>query len=326
MKKTKNRVWIGFDLGGTKMMAVVLDDASRVIATRRRKTKGEVGAKVGVARIMETIDEALAEAKVDRSRLAGIGMGVPGMLNLNSGVLMLAPNLGWRDVPLRRMLTRRYSVPVAISNDVDAGVYGEFRFGSARGARCVVGVFPGTGIGGGCVYDGRLLRGKTGSCMEIGHVPLIPDGALCGCGRRGCLETVASRLAIAADLAQAVYRGEAPKLEKLAGTDIAKIRSGIIREAIVAGDRVVERIVRHAAHQIGRVLIGTVHQLAPDVIVLGGGLVEEMPTLFVDEIADTLDKGVTGAFRGTFKVTAARLGDYATALGAAALTADLEGA
>jgi len=326
MKKTKNRVWIGFDLGGTKMMAVVLNDASRVIATRRRKTKGEVGANVGVARIVETIEEALGEAKVDPSRLSGIGMGVPGMLNLNTGLLKLAPNLGWRDVPLRKVLTRRFHVPVAIANDVDAGVYGEYRFGSARGARCVVGVFPGTGVGGGCVYEGRILRGKTGSCMEIGHVPVMPDGTLCGCGRRGCLETVASRLAISAELAQAVYRGEAPQLKKLAGTDIANIRSGIIREAMEAGDRVVERIVRHAARQIGRVLIGTVHQLAPDVIVLGGGLVEEMPALFVGEITDTLNKGVTETFRGSFKVAAARLGDYATAMGAAALASDLAGA
>jgi glucokinase len=325
MKKTTNRAWIGFDLGGTKMMAVVLDDAARVLATRRRKTKGEAGAKAGMARVMETIDEALAEAKVDRSRLAGIGMGVPGMLNLNTGLLKLAPNLGWRDVPLRTALTRRFHVPIAVANDVDAGVFGEYRFGAARGSRCVVGVFPGTGVGGGCIYEGRILRGKTGSCMEIGHVPVIPDGALCGCGRRGCLETVASRLGIAAELAQAVYRGEAPQLQKLAGTDIAAIRSGIIREAMEAGDRVVESIVRHAARLIGRVLVGTVHQLAPDTIVLGGGLVEEMPKLFVGEIAETLDKGVTDAFRGSFKVKAARLGDYATAMGAAALAADLAG-
>ncbi len=324
--KAGKRVWIGFDLGGTKMMAAVLDDTFRVIGTRRRKTKGEVGAKAGIARLIETIDQAMEDAKIPRSRLAGIGMGVPGMLDLDKGLLKLAPNLGWRNVPLRKELSRAFKVPVAIANDVDAGTYGEFRFGAARKARCVVGVFPGTGIGGACIYEGRVLRGKTGSCMEIGHVPVVPNGALCGCGRTGCLETVASRLAISAQLAQAVYRGEAPHLQKLAGTDIANIRSGAIREAMSGGDRAVERIVRRAARHIGWVLIGTVHQLAPDRIVLGGGLVEEMPDLFVNEIADTLDKGVTDAFQGSFKVVAARLGDYATALGAAALAAELAGA
>ena len=323
--KGNNDIWIGFDLGGTKMMAAVLDGKFRVVGTRRRKTKGEAGAKAGVARLIETIHQALDEAKVDRKRLAGIGMGVPGMLNLDTGFLKLAPNLGWRDIPLRKELSRAFRVPVAIANDVDAGTYGEYRFGAAKGARCVVGVFPGTGIGGGCVYEGRLLRGKTGSCMEIGHVPVVPNGSLCGCGRNGCLETVASRLAISAELAQVVFRGEAPNLQKLAGTDLASIRSGVIREAIEAGDRIVERVVRRAARHIGWVLIGTVHQLAPDRIILGGGLVEEMPDLFVDEITDTLAKGVTDAFRGTFTVGAARLGDYATALGAAALASDLGG-
>ena len=161
--------------------------------------------------------------------------------------------------------------------------------------------------------------------MEIGHVPVVPNGAVCGCGRTGCLETVASRLAISAELAQAVFRGEAPHLQKLAGTDLAATRSGVIREAMEAGDRIVERIVRRAARQIGWVLIGTVHQLAPDRIVLGGGLVEEMPALFVDEVTDVLNKGVTDAFRGTFTVVAARLGDYATTLGAAALASELNG-
>lgn len=323
--KGNNRIWIGFDLGGTKMMAAVLDNKFRVIGTRRRKTKGEAGAKAGVARLIETINQALEEAKIGRNRLAGIGMGVPGMLNLDTGFLKLAPNLGWRDIPLRKELTRAFKVPVAIANDVDAGTFGEYRFGAAKGSRCVVGVFPGTGIGGGCVYEGRLLRGKTGSCMEIGHVPVVPNGALCGCGRNGCLETVASRLAISAELAQVVFRGEAPNLQKLAGTDIASIRSGVIREAIEAGDRVVERVVRRAARHIGWVLIGTVHQLAPDRIILGGGLVEEMPDLFVGEVTDTLNRGVTDAFQGTFTVAAARLGDYAAALGAAALASDLAG-
>ncbi len=324
--KGNNRIWVGFDLGGTKMMAAVLDGKFRVIGTRRRKTKGEAGAKAGVARLIETINQALDEAQISRARLAGIGMGVPGMLNLDTGVLKHAPNLGWRDVPLGKDLSRAFKVPVVIANDVDAGTYGEYRFGAAKGARCVVGVFPGTGIGGACVYEGKLLRGKVGSCMEIGHVPVVPNGALCGCGRNGCLETLASRLAISAELAQAAYRGEAPNLLRLAGTDIANIRSGVIREAIDAGDRTVERIVRRAARQIGWVLIGTVHQLAPDRIVLGGGLVEEMPGLFMDEITDTLNKGVTDAFRGTFTVVAARLGDYATALGAAAQAADRTGA
>jgi glucokinase len=315
------KYWLGFDLGGTKMLAAVFDDKFRMVGARRRRTKIS-GAKQGVARIAETIEQALDEAGVRRSRLAGIGMAVPGMLDLDRGILLHAPNLGWRNVPLKRKLGKMFHVPVFLANDVDAGTYGEYRFGAAAKGRCVIGVFPGTGIGSACVYEGRLLRGKIGSCMEIGHVPVQLNGPLCGCGRRGCLEAVASRLAIAAEAAQAAYRGEAPHLLNSAGTDIARIRSAVIREAIEAGDKAVERIVRQAARKIGWVLIGVIHLLAPDIVVLGGGLVEEMEALFLDEVRSTVNNGVTDAFEDTFRIVAAKLGDNATAMGAAALVAE----
>jgi glucokinase len=320
--KTARQYRVGFDLGGTKMLAAVFDEQFKIVGSRRRRTKGQIGVRAGTARIIETIQEALTETGVDRSAVQGIGIGAPGMLDLNKGVLLDAPNLGWHNLPLQKLLSAEFKTTVAIANDVDAGTYAEYRFGSARKARCVVGVFPGTGIGGACVYEGRLLRGKVGSCMEIGHVPVEPNGLLCGCGRHGCLETVASRLAIAAEIAQAAYRGQAPHLRAAVGTDIAEIRSAVIREAIEAGDKAVDKIVRRAARRIGDALIGVTHLLAPDIVVLGGGLVAEMPELFVDEIRQTLETGVTKSFRGTFKVVAARCGDNATALGAAALAAD----
>ncbi len=314
--------WVGFDLGGTKMLATVFDEQFRIVGSRRRRSKGQAGSRSGTARIIETIQQALAEANVEPSAVLGIGVGAPGMLDLDKGVLLHAPNLGWHNLPLRKTLASAFKTTVAIANDVDAGTYAEYRFGAARRARCVVGVFPGTGIGGACVYEGRLLRGKVGSCMEIGHIQVEPDGVLCGCGRRGCLETVASRLAISAELAQAAYRGQAPRLLAAVGTDIAEIRSASIRAAIEAGDKNVDKIVRHAAHRIGEVLVGVVHLLSPDVIVLGGGLVAEMPDLFVDEISETVETGVTESFRNSFKIVAARCGDHATTLGAAALASD----
>jgi len=232
---------------------------------------------------------------------------------------VFAPNLGWRNVPLRRRLEAAFACPVVVANDVDAGTFGEYVAGAARGARTVVGIFPGTGIGGACVYEGRLLRGRRHSCMEIGHMKLLPRGPLCGCGRRGCLEAMASRLAIAAAAAAAAYRGEAPALRKLAGTDLARIRSRALAESVRQGDSTVERIVRRAARHIGLAAANTIHLLAPDVIVLGGGLVEAMPKLFVEEVSDIAEREVMEAFRGTFRVVAARLGDEATVLGAAAL-------
>jgi glucokinase len=300
------------------MLAAALDDQFRVLARKRRKTEGNVGADAGVARIVQTIQDVLAEAKLPVEQLAGIGLGIPGPLDLDRGVILETPNLGWSNVPIASRLRQAFGCPVWIANDVDAGVFGEYRFGAAVGVRCALGVFPGTGIGGGCVYEGRILRGKTGSCMEIGHLQVLPDGPLCGCGRRGCLESVASRLAISAAAAQAVYRGAAPTLHKIAGTDLANIRSGALAAAIEAGDVVVEQIVRQAAAHIGVAVAGAVNLLAPDLVVLGGGLVEAMPNLFVEEVQATARGRVMPALSGCFAVVAAKLGDDATALGAAA--------
>ena len=310
--------WLGFDLGGTKMLATVWDGKFKSLGSERKKTKGFKGAQTGLERMMDTIDEALSKADRSKEDLAGIGVACPGPLDLEKGILIDAPNLGWRNVPLRKELGKRYGCPVVIANDVDAGVYGEYRFGAGRGARCVVGVFPGTGIGGGCVYEGRILRGRKSSCMEIGHIPLIPDGPLCGCGRRGCLEAVASRLAISSAAAAAAYRGAAPVLLEKAGTDISRIRSGVLRASIEGGDRAVEEIVRLAAQHLGVALAGVIHLLGPEVVVLGGGLVEALPELYLKEVSHAVDRRIMAGFAGTFKLATAKLGDDATVKGVAA--------
>ncbi len=314
--------WVGFDLGGTKMLATVFDGSFKKLGRERKRTKGAEGAEAGLARIIQSIDSALKDAKVEREQLAGIGMACPGPLDLNRGVLLDAPNLGWKNVPIKEHLEREYGCPVTILNDVDAGVYGEYRFGAGRKARCVIGVFPGTGIGGGCVYEGRIIRGKVGSAMELGHLPVDRNGPRCGCGRRGCLEAVASRLAISAAAAAAAYRGQAPYLMKECGTNLANIRSSVLADSIKAGDKVVEQIVRDAAHAIGIALGGVINLMLPEVVVLGGGLVEAMPKLFTEEVSNAARQTVMPAFEESFKVLAAKLGDDATSLGAAAWVHD----
>ena len=147
--------------------------------------------------------------------------------------------------------------------------------------------------------------------MEIGHIQVRDNGRLCGCGRRGCLETEASRLAISAEVAMAAYRGEAPNLLADAGTDLAKIRSGALAKAIAAGDKVVEEIVRRAAQMLGVGVANVVLLLAPDVVVLGGGLVEEMPELFVESVTQAANERVMSSFVGSFQVVVAKLGDDA---------------
>jgi glucokinase len=313
-----DRVWVGFDLGGTKMNAVLYNRKFESIARRKKKTRGSDGVAAGVERIRSTIEKLLEEAELPRNRLGGIGVGCPGPLDLDEGVILAAPNLGWNDVPLKKILEKEFDCPVWICNDVDAGVYGEYRFGAAIGARSALGVFPGTGIGGGLVYEGKIYRGRRSSCMEIGHLPVVQDGAVCGCGRRGCLETVASRLALSAEIAKAAYRGQAPHILRVAGTDLANIRSGTIKEAIDSGDEVVEEIMRDGARYLGVALAGAVNMLGPDVIVLGGGLVEAMPKLYLDEVAKSLAHHVMPSYEKSFELKTAKVGDDAGAAGAAA--------
>lgn len=315
---TNERVWVGFDLGGTKMNAMLFDGRFGVRGRRRKKSRGSEGVELGVERIVAGIVKLLEESQTPRESLGGIGIGCPGPLDLEEGIILEAPNLGWKNVPLKKSLEKEFGCPVYVCNDVDAGIYGEYRFGAAEGARTALGVFPGTGIGGAMVYEGKIFRGKSGSCLEIGHVPVVPDGALCGCGRRGCLETVASRLALSAEIAKAAYRGQAPYILRVAGTDLANIRSGTIKEAIEAGDKVVEEIVREGIQQLGNVLAGVVNLLAPDVIVLGGGLVEALPKIFLDEVGKTVAKKVMPSYLKTYELKVAKLGDDSGAMGAAA--------
>lgn len=311
-------IWVGLDLGGTKMLATVYDAEFKPVGRKRLKTKGAEGTDSVTNRMIRAVREALEEAKVEPDRVSGIGVGIPGPVDQEKGIVLEAVNLSWENVPLAKLLQKEFDRPVVVLNDVDAGVYGEYRFGAAKSARTALGIFPGTGIGGGCVYDGQIIRGKRNSCMEIGHISVMPDGQLCGCGLRGCLETEASRLAIAAEVAKAAFRGEAPTILKLAGTTIADIRSSVLAEAIAAGDKVVEQIVRRAAKVLGTAVASCVHLVCPDTIVLGGGLVEAMPELYVESVASAARKAVMPSFVDTFKVVAAKLGDDAGVLGCAA--------
>ena len=313
-----SRVWVGFDLGGTKMMAVVFDDKLNTLGKKRRKTRDKNKDGVHLDRIIETIDMALEDAGVDRSHVAGVCAGCPGPLDLKKGIILEAPNLGWKNVALRDELSKQFKCPAEICNDVDAGVYGEYTSGAGRNARCVLGVFPGTGIGGGCVYEGKIFRGARASCMEVGFLQMATEGAAAGVGPVGTLEGLASRLAISAEAAKEAYRGNAPELAKLAGTDLANIRSGILAKSIEAGDSAIEAIVTRAAEQVGRAVGSLVNILAPDIVILGGGLVEAMPKLFLTAAQRGAKRNVLPSLKDVFEIRVAELGDYSGAIGAAA--------
>lgn len=319
-KKNKHegeRVWIGFDLGGTKMLAKVFNDDYETLGRAKQKTQGAKGAKAGLKRMTSVVEDALKDANVGAYQIAGIGVGCPGPINPEIGEIVEAPNLGWRNVPVADHLSDEFDCPTVICNDVDAGVYAEYTEGAAREARCAVGIFPGTGIGGGAVIDGKLVQGSRLSCMEIGHIPLFPETS--GVGEDGTtLEMECSRLKIASEAARAAYRGMAPNLLSTCGTDIANITSGKLADAIESGDVEIENIVRRAAVLLGCGVATVIHLLSPDVIVLGGGLVEAMPDLYLRTVRESTEERILAPYRGTYKIVPAELEDDAGVLGAAA--------
>lgn len=312
----KNKIhWVGLDLGGTKMLAKVYDGDFKELASAKRKTEGHRGLDDVLKRMGQTIRQAMDEADVSLKQLSGIGIGCPGPVDPEAGVLLAAPNLGWKNVPIRKIFKKEFGCPAVACNDVDSGVFGEYKFGAAKGARSAVGIFPGTGIGGGAVIHGRLLEGGNITCMEIGHTPFGEGGQT--------LEEVCSRLAIASESAAAAYRGQAPYILKNCGTDMAKITSGKIAAAIENGDKAIEKIVKQAACRLGSGVATVVQLIAPEVIVLGGGLVEAMPELFLKTLEKSVDEKVLTPFRGKYRIVEAELGDDAGVQGAAAWAAKL---
>ncbi len=315
---TRQHYWIGFDLGGTKMQCSLFDGDLKMVDNRRRRTKAELGVEGCIERIGQTIRRLLDEHDITPDQLGGIGIGCPGPVDWSTGTVRVAVNLGWKNTPIGGILEKQFACPVTVLNDVDAGVYGEYVAGAGRGARSIVGLFPGTGIGGGCVYDGQILRGKKITCMEVGHIKICDSPRLGATGMRGSLETEASRLAIAGELAKLAYRGEAPHLRKAVGTELGAIRSKTIAEAIEQGDKEVAAVVDRACELIGFAVANMVLLICPDRIILGGGLVEAMPDRFVKAVARIAREHVFDCYRDEFDVVAAKLGDDAATVGAAA--------
>jgi len=311
---------VGVDIGGTKMMAAVFDHKYQGVGRCRRKSKGRKSGEKAEDRIVGTISRALEEAGGPDIR--GIGVGSPGPLDPEEGVIIDTPNLGWKNFPLAQMLEERFGVPVAVDNDVNVGTYGEWSFGDVSDCDDLVGLFPGTGIGAGIILGGKLLHGFSGAAGEVGHMTLEVDGPYCGCGKRGCLEALASRVAIAKEVAALAYREDAPYIAANCGTDISKIRSGVLAKAIAEGDKMVEDVVRKAAYYNGIAVANLINVLSPEAVVLGGGLVEAMEALFLEEVSRAVKGHAMPFLRKGVRIVAAKLGDDAVVLGAARMIAE----
>lgn len=323
-----NDLVVGVDLGGTKILAVAVRGERDIVARCKKRTKAHKGCDVVLDRVVDTIEGALDEAGLSRGDIQAVGLGLPGPVNGTDGIIYAAPNLGWGRVEVASILGEKLGLPVFIGNDTNLCTLGELDLGAGRGVRNLVGVFVGTGIGGGIVIDGELVEGATGAAGEFGHQTIKYDGKKANTGWRGTVESLAGRPAIVRRIVKKIGKGKQSILpeivaEKHGSWDpdkaIRGIASGILARAYDAGDKVVRKVIDESAHLTGLGLANTVHLLNPEMVVVGGGVVEAIGQPYVDIVADAIRANTFPVAHRDLEVVEAALGDDAGVLGAAAL-------
>jgi len=310
-------VTIGVDIGGTKIAAGVVDGSGKILATARRPTpRHDSGAVLND--VADVVNEL--QAGVDGS-IVGVGVGVAGGVDQSRSMVYFAPNLAWSQVPVRAVLEAATQLPVAVENDGAAAAWAETRFGACVGLQHVVMVTVGTGIGGGIVVDGHVMRGAHGVAAEIGHLNAVPDGRLCGCGRNGCWEQYASGNALVREARELASerRQEAGALLALGDGTPEGVQGSHITQAAQMGDPVAVEAFANVGTWLGRGLADLTAIVDPDAFVIGGGVSEAGDLLLASARRTLSEKVFGGTNRPLPQLLAARLGNDAGIVGAADL-------
>lgn len=311
---------VGVDMGGTKILASVINAAGRIISQSKTATKADKDVKKVIDRIARCIRKAISQAGIESTQIRAIGIGAPGPLDPETGVIIFAPNLGWSNVPLKSELEARTGIPTFVDNDVNLCTLGESAFGVAQGVKSLVGIFVGTGIGGGIILDGKLFRGASETAGEVGHIIVKSDGPRCGCGNLGCLEAVASRTAITRQLRKAILKhGKTSILLNLNGGNLDLIRSSTLAKAVRRGDKLTAKVMRRTQKYLGIGVASIINFLNPEMIVLGGGVIEAMGDGFLAGIRRVTEKHVLPSTMSGVQIVGAKLGDNAGIIGGAVL-------
>lgn len=307
---------IGVDLGGTKILTAAVREDGHVLARERVETPQE-GPQSVVTAVATSVGRVLPAAGLHVRDIVGIGVGAPGPLNPDTGMVFEPPNLkGWHDVPFGKLLTGRLGMPAFLENDADAAALGEWRFGAGRGVDDLVYITVSTGIGGGIIIRGELLQGVSGTAGEIGHMTIDVNGPRCVCGNTGCLEVLAAGPAIARMARDAVRSGRATTLLARAGGQVENITARIVAEAAAAGDAVAAGVFNRAATYVGVGVANLLNLLNPAMVILGGG-VSKAGDLLLDPVRATARERAFERPAKDAQIVLTQLGDDVGAIGAA---------
>jgi glucokinase len=310
---------IGMDLGGTKIGTALVDPVGGILARDQRETLATQGPDAVIARMLDGARRVLARADVSPDQVGAVGIGSPGPLDIEAGVVASPPNLpGWDRIPLRQRIAEALGIPAVLENDANAAGLGEQRFGAGRGASHMIYVTASTGIGGGLILDGKLYHGAGGLAGEIGHMTVLPNGPLCGCGNRGCLEALASGTAIARRARESVARGVPTCMRAMASGDPQCITARLVAQAARQGDAEAIHILAEAMHYLGVGMASLVNLLNPQLIVIGGGLTNLGEALF-EPVRRAIARISFPAAAEVVRVVPPQLGDDVGVLGAAAV-------
>ena len=310
---------VGVDLGGTKIYAGVFDMKLSLIGNAKFSTKPQRGPDAVIERIGRCVRDAVDECDLTLKQVKAVGVGAPGVVDPESGKVLFAPNLDWKDVPLQKALQKDLDLPVFADNDCNLCTLAVHAHELHGKPRHLIGIFLGTGIGGGLIMNGEPYGGASNAAGEIGHMIIQTGGPKCSCGNEGCFEALSSRTAIFRKILAAVKQGQKTGLTEALGDDLKGLRSGDLRRAIRRGDKLVEGIVKEAAEYTGLAVANLLNLLNPEVVALGGGVIEALE----EEMLPTISKvarehAMPGTGKGT-TILASTLGDHAGIVGGAVL-------
>ena len=310
---------VGVDLGGTKILAGVFSHNLRCLGRAKVSTKAQRGPDAVIERIARAVHDAVDECDLDSKKIRGIGVGAPGPVDPETGKVVVAPNLGWEDVSLKKELEKQLDLPVFVENDCNICTLGVFEAELQSKPQTMVGIFVGTGIGAGLILNGKLYAGFNRTAGEIGHMILEVGGPKCSCGNRGCFEALASRQAIFRKVQSAIKDGQKTILAEMLGDELVDLRSGDLRKALRRGDKFVERVIEEAAEYIGIGVANIINLLNPEVVVLGGGIIDALEDDMMAIIIETAQDYVLSGTAKGIEIIPTKLGDDAGIVGGAVL-------